>query len=306
MSTTLLHGFLLLLAASSSFHLVDSSDTSDAAQAPMCGDEKYQSPLDIAPSSTVYAAEYAGLKFRGYDTSPDLILANAGRSVKVSPLSYGQSIGIRDSGLDFHYLQHFHFHWGTEEAVGSEHKIGGKAYSMEVHALHYDPNYDDVSDGVNITGGVAVLSVLVEIGDEDNTAFSKLVSHFSEIENEGENVTITDTFSLDSILPSSKEVYYRYTGNCRSACDRIVNWTIFREPITISASQMREFRKLAEKNKGMQNNYRTTVSLDGRTVYRSYEELETTTATGAGIFPCSTFVLLYSTIFVYVATLLAT
>jgi len=55
----------------------------------------------------------------------------------------------------------------------------------------------------------------------------------------GDNVTITDTFPMDSLLPSNREDYYRYNGSAMSPpCYQSVNWTVFKEPISISASQV--------------------------------------------------------------------
>jgi len=55
--------------------------------------------------------------------------------VQVNLLSDIKSIGISGSGLpNAYYLEQFHFHWGTKDSVGSEHKVDGHAYPMEVRA----------------------------------------------------------------------------------------------------------------------------------------------------------------------------
>jgi len=46
-------------------------DDPDPNEYPICG-EMYQSPVDIDRWATEYAAEYAGLRFRGYDSIPDV------------------------------------------------------------------------------------------------------------------------------------------------------------------------------------------------------------------------------------------
>jgi len=46
-----------------------------------------------------------------------------------------KSIGISEGGLPTnYYLEHFHFHWGTNDGIGSEHTVDGHAYPMEVRA----------------------------------------------------------------------------------------------------------------------------------------------------------------------------
>lgn len=315
MTTTLMSGFLLLLAATSSFHLVDSSPNSgdrgqdyNPDQYPNCGG-KYQSPVDIELQSTVYASEYAGLKFLGYDLAPEFEVSNFHHTVVVRLMSHVNSVGISGSGLPADYfVHHFHFHWGTKNRIGAEHTIYGHAYPMELHLVHYNQKYENFTESevANKTEGLAVLGVFIEVGgDTNNTDFGKLVDRFEEIKREGKHVNLTDTFPMESLLPSNKD-YYRYSGSLTTGpCFETVTWTVFKNPITISKYQMKAFRKLAKITPGMQNNFRPTKPLNGRTIYRSYEEADTTTTsyttttTGARIFPCST--LLYTTIFIYAA-----
>jgi len=90
------------------------------------------------------------------------------------------SIGIYEGGLsNTYYLEQFHFHWGTKDRIGSEHTVDGKAYAMEMHLVHYSEDYNNVSAAANITGGLAVLGMFIEIGNE-SAAFSKLISQFGQ------------------------------------------------------------------------------------------------------------------------------
>jgi len=52
-------------------------------------------------------------------------------------------------------------------------------------------------------------------------------------------VTMTETFSLNSLLPSNTDDYYLYNGSLTTApCYQSVNWTVFKEPLSISATQV--------------------------------------------------------------------
>jgi len=54
-------------------------------------------------------------------------------AVRVSLLNNNNAVGIKGGGLSgFYKLEQFHFHWGTENEVGSEHLVDGHAYPMEV------------------------------------------------------------------------------------------------------------------------------------------------------------------------------
>eukprot|EP01083_Nonionella_stella_P022134 61186_1 len=48
-----------------------------------------------------------------------------------------------------HYcLDSIHFHWGDDNAYGSEHKLEGKFYPMEAHFVHFDCNHADLGSAI--------------------------------------------------------------------------------------------------------------------------------------------------------------
>ena len=54
-----------------------------------------------------------------------------------------------------------------------------------------------------------------------------------------DEVNITDTFPLNSLLPANTADYYQYNGSLTTpSCYQSVNWTVFKEPINISQSQV--------------------------------------------------------------------
>ena len=55
----------------------------------------------------------------------------------------------------------------------------------------------------------------------------------------GNETTLNDTFPLNSLLPENTNDYYRYNGSLTTpSCYQSVNWTVFKEPITISTHQV--------------------------------------------------------------------
>jgi len=54
-----------------------------------------------------------------------------------------------------------------------------------------------------------------------------------------QTVASIDKFALNELLPSDKEKYFRYNGSLTTAaCYQTVIWTVFKEPVTISAYQV--------------------------------------------------------------------
>ena len=55
---------------------------------------------------------------------------------------------------------------------------------------------------------------------------------------------ITEKLDLD-ILPKDLDSFYRYSGSLTTPnCDKVVTWTIFSKPNTMSRAQLQQFRTL--------------------------------------------------------------
>uniref|UniRef100_A0A8D0SWU6 Carbonic anhydrase 14 n=1 Tax=Sus scrofa TaxID=9823 RepID=A0A8D0SWU6_PIG len=81
-----------------------------------------------------------------------------------------------------------HLHWGQKGSPGgSEHKINGEATAAELHIVHYDSeSYASLSEAAQQPQGLAVLGILVEVGETENPAYEHILSHLHEIRHKGE------------------------------------------------------------------------------------------------------------------------
>jgi len=85
-------------------------------------------------------------------------------------------------------------------------------------------------------------------------------------------------FEFGDLFPLDLSEYYRYLGSLTTpACFESVTWTVFNRVIFISERQAEilststyEYKKDAEKNRVIENNFRPIQPLNGRRVYRSY------------------------------------
>ena len=57
----------------------------------------------------------------------------------------------------------FHWHWGSVSTQGSEHTIDGKEYPAEIHFVHFNKKYGDISTAVSKSDGLAVLGFFYEV-----------------------------------------------------------------------------------------------------------------------------------------------
>lgn len=61
-------------------------------------------------------------------------------------------------------LDQFHFHWAnTPSSGGSEHTIDARQHFGELHLVHHNTIYSDLSTAVPQSDGLAVLGFFVEV-----------------------------------------------------------------------------------------------------------------------------------------------
>nr|ANJ59760.1 alpha carbonic anhydrase 5 [Corallium rubrum] len=250
-----------------------------AASYPKCGGKK-QSPINIVKSDVQCDVKLAkSLTLTNYNQagSGDFTVKIKGRTLQVIVASADASMSL--AGIGKFDLAQFHFHWGSDDSRGSEHKIDGKSYAAELHFVHYNSKYPSLGEAVNKSDGLAVLGALIEKGAE-NAAFKKFLNSSKY------NVTNEDTsakvksFALQELLPENRTSFYRYNGSLTVPnCDESVTWTLLAQPIQISNEQLEELRNLKSHGKPLVDNYRPVQALNGRTVLSSFQ----TGGCGAGI-----------------------
>ena len=97
-----------------------------------------QSPINFVDPEY---AEIEPFEFFNYELDPWVIkMENNGHSAKAlfqSKTNYTPWISGGGLPGEFEFAQ-FHMHWGGNSDRGSEHTIDGKAYSMELHLVHFN------------------------------------------------------------------------------------------------------------------------------------------------------------------------
>ncbi|XP_066233478.1 carbonic anhydrase 14 isoform X6 [Saccopteryx leptura] len=151
-----------------------------SASYPECGSNA-QSPINIQTDSVIFDPELPPLQPHGYEqpgTKP-LELHNNGHTVQLSlpPTMYLE-------GLPQKYVAaQLHLHWGQKGSPrGSEHQINSQATAAELHIVHYDSDsYNSLSEAAQRPQGLAVLGILIEVGETKNPAYEHILSHLHEI-----------------------------------------------------------------------------------------------------------------------------
>lgn len=254
-----------------------------------------QSPIDISWDDALIV-QLGNFSFSDYsDTSLDWTLKNNGHTIQVD-LNAGNTHTVTHGGLSAgktYAVAQFHLHWGQNNREGSEHFINGEAYPLELHIVHYDAAEAGLvaAVGTGAWDSLAVLGVMFQIGDDESPVIAHLLDYADHISHDDESYTIP-AFDLSSALPETVWNFARYNGSLTTpTCNEIVQWTVFREPLSVTEAQMTELRSAFSYNAdtgaadtAMTVNWRPLQPLGDRALYTTYDwSAAGSTAGSAGV-----------------------
>ncbi|CAH1802229.1 unnamed protein product [Owenia fusiformis] len=242
-----------------------------------------QSPIYIKVSSLLYAPNLDLLSMENYDSMRDIQVTNIGRSVMLDLRSAGEYWLSRGNLPGKYLADQMHFHWGSDSSRGSDHRVDGRQFPLEMHIVY------DLMDQVKDREMIAAVSVLFEVSSEDNADLQPLIQALSLIKTQGQKTTLP-YFMLSKFLPRNLKRFYRYYGSLTTPpCLETVVWTVFKETVKVSERQLSVFRSLTYRdnesgqNRQLANNFRKIQSLNGRIVYSTEDRSGVTAGAFAAI-----------------------
>lgn len=204
-----------------------------------------------------------------------LTLSNNGHT---AVLELPPSLRLRGLPRSFAAAQ-LHFHWGRAgRRGGAEHLLDGHRAPAEMHVVHYDAeHYGNASDAQHHGGGLAVLGVLLEVGADPHPAYDNILRHLGSIRYAGQ-ATAIPSFSIQDLLPSRLDLYYRYNGSLTTPpCFQSVLWTLFQQPVHISLAQLEQLQGTLYATEASEpepqllvDNFRVPQELNQRRVLSSF------------------------------------
>ncbi|XP_058059546.1 carbonic anhydrase 13-like [Anopheles bellator] len=238
-----------------------------------CGG-RYQSPILLNTSSAVLVNRKRPLRLNGQTNVPQsILLQNDGHSAK---FTYNWRDGDRPSlsggPLKTNYLfQQFHFHWGSNSSLGSEHVYDYQRYPMEIHLVFYNGLYSSFQEASEQADGIAVVGLFYEIYqhsvDEQLNTWTQFLRN---VIRPGDEFTIQliDTFPLYEVLGDVEWPYFSYEGSLTTPpCLETVTWIVSAKPLLVTEKEMSQFRRLRSETGKMANNFRPVQKLNYRRVF---------------------------------------
>ncbi|CAF0736258.1 unnamed protein product [Brachionus calyciflorus] len=217
---------------------------------PQCGG-KQQSPIDLDTTIAQFNKDLKPINFNNYDQNLLWNITNDGKSIygrMINP-SLIPSINGSNYRETFNLIQ-FHFHWGFNPYQGSEHRLNGSKYPLEIHLVHQSES-----------GNLAVIGFFYRLG-RTNVKLKEILDAAGQTIFKNDMIAIN--LNLVHILPdfdeANKNGYFRYMGSLTiPPCTEGLIWTVFRQTVSISENQLVKFYS----NK-LESNHRDVQPLNGR------------------------------------------
>jgi len=246
-----------------------------AEEYPDCGG-KAQSPIDIKLEKAKNVFFTRDLKLQKYGKAISGSFVNNGHSLQFNPTNSPVQLLSHGSlkGKNKYQFTQLHFHWGSNDSVGSEHTVDGFRYPLEMHLVHTNTKYaDNATEALYNKDGLAVIGVFgYVIPDYINEAFDPVAFAALELSLDSPNeVEVDATIVLDDLLSEIEgSDYFSYQGSLTTpGCFEVVSWIVMNEPILIGESQVAALRTLMNENGGnLVDNFRPIQDLNDRVVRR--------------------------------------
>ncbi|XP_034486973.1 carbonic anhydrase 6-like [Drosophila innubila] len=194
--------------------------------------------------------------------------------------NHGKNPSISGANFKGTYIaEELHFHWGSSAIFGSEHRIDGKRFDIEMHIVHRHQKYLSLVEAADYSDGVAVIGVMISIVRDKYETYpvSNVVNLFEKLAFIQKYKTITylpEYFTLGSMLKDlNTQYFYTYMGSLTTPnCNENVHWIVFQKPIrvppnpTFKLFQLKNIKKLP-----ILYNFRKIQNLNSRTIRFSLE-----------------------------------
>ncbi|KAH8346679.1 hypothetical protein KR084_008060 [Drosophila pseudotakahashii] len=201
------------------------------------------------------------------------------------------SLCISSEGGNVFEAQQVHFHWGSEQSKGSEHRLDGEYYDGEVHIVHKNSNYESNQEAALHSNGFAVLALLIthlENPESETPAMNDICKQVSMISGLDDSHPLEESMALEDIfigIDTHKyltyqgmygylaDLFFKYkpVGSLTTPpCAEAAIWFVFQTPLNVPKELWKNFWQLRDSRyRRVLNTYRVLQDDHSRSVYLS-------------------------------------
>lgn len=237
----------------------------------LCKRGRQQSPINIEPSRLLFDPNLKHLKVDSSTVKGTLINSEHGISLEITNEG-STAVNVSLGPLSYTYrLAEIKFHLGNSDKIGSEHKVSGRSFPVEMQIIAYNSDlYKNVSDASKSVKGLAIISVFMEVGTVHDKFIFDVVRTLRNIRQKNERAPIKD-IPVSHIIPNTTE-YVTYEGSLTyPGCFETVTWILLNKPMWIAKDQLSGLRIIYnsrenEPNLKLEGNIRPVMQLNHRVV----------------------------------------
>lgn len=222
----------------------------------LCEKGKLQSPIALSLAKSV-RGDFPAFDFDNYEELlKDAEIVNNGHTVKIHKFSNDHRVNKGCLEDDTYELFQMHFHWN------SEHEIEGLKYPLELHLVHVNIAYGNITEAVKHEDGIAVFAVLFHVSHKENDEIAKILENIKDIcesENVGISKPLKHPFAVKDLMPDNpNDEYFNYEGSLTTPdCAENIEWIVYKDTLPITLDQVKAFKTIEEKDGDkVENNYR--------------------------------------------------
>lgn len=202
-----------------------------------------QSPINLVTDNCYRTSALRSLRNTQPNLSPEsVIMENNGHSIEFTFEYAGPRPLLTGGPLRSTYVfEQLHFHWGANAEQGSEHYIDSKAGELEMHIVHRNAKYGNMSVAAMNADGIVVIGVLFKA--DPSAPDREFLRSLNQVREMRTSATIRNSpvgFRMNDFVGSFDQAFIGYQGSLTTPpCREAVSWLVAEEMQLISPGDVR-------------------------------------------------------------------
>jgi len=119
--------------------------------------------------------------------------------------------------------------------------------------VHYKNKFNNLDEAISSgeRGAVAIIATFLQVNESTpkNPIYNEFKENLADIFTYGDETTFALNYPLSGFLSNNLSSFYRYYGFVISeGCHEVIVWTVFKEPSTMTQSQIEPFFHMEDSN----------------------------------------------------------